>query len=78
MAIYSHVRRKALNEAAAALEPEAAPSPLSNEPATSAEGVTSYVTSQSAPTRRNVLEFPRKSWLAALDDFRNWLVREAA
>ena len=52
MAIYSHVRRKALNEAAAALEPEAAPSPPPNEPATSAEGVTS----QSAPTRRNVLE----------------------
>jgi hypothetical protein len=59
MAIYSHVRRKASDEAAAALEPEAAPSPAPNEPATSAEGVTSHVTSQSAPTRRNVLEFPK-------------------
>jgi hypothetical protein len=58
MAIYSHVRRKASNEAAAALEPEAAPSPAPDEPATSAEGVTSHVTSQSAATRRNVLEFP--------------------
>jgi len=61
MAIYSHVRRKALNEAAAALEPEAVPSPAPTESAPCAEGVTSHVTSQSSSSRRNVIEFPKGS-----------------
>ena len=49
MAVYSHVRRKALDEAASALEPEAASSPVppSTPPRpTRSRGVMSHVTSQ--------------------------------
>ena len=60
MAVYSHVRRKALNEAAQALEPDAMPTQTPSGPEEHIEGVTSHVTSQSAPTRSKVLEFPRK------------------
>jgi integrase len=60
MAVYSHVRRKALNEAAQALEPDTMPTPAPNGPEEYDEGVTSHVTSQSARPRRNVIEFPRK------------------
>ncbi len=41
MGIYSHVHRKALNEAAEAVEPEATLSPAPNASVPSAEGVTS-------------------------------------
>lgn len=73
MAVYSHVRRKALDEAAQALEPDGAstPSPAGDEIDVGMlnavvddaveSGVTSQVTSQRAPERRNVLEFPKKS-----------------
>ena len=72
MAVYSHVRRKALDEAAQALEPDAVqaespspePSELVSPVVTDSDDVgprvTSQVTSQPAPTRRNVLEFPKK------------------
>jgi len=59
MAVYSHVRRKALNEAAEALEPDALPSQGSDDAARPAERVMSHVTSQSAPARGNVIEFPK-------------------
>ena len=45
VAVYSHVRRKALIEAAQALEPDRVSSPAGNERETSAEGVTSQTTS---------------------------------
>ena len=63
MAVYSHVRRKALDEAARALEPEtAAPVPPTQEtPETvSPGGVTSHVTSQQPPPRSNVIDFPKE------------------
>jgi hypothetical protein len=59
-AVYSHVRRKALNEAAQALEPDALPTHTPNGPEERVEGVTSHVTSQSGPARSKVLDFPRK------------------
>src|SRR5262245_54649330 len=49
MAVYSHVRRKALNEAAEVLEPDAVPSQGSDDAARPADRVMSHVTSQSAP-----------------------------
>jgi hypothetical protein len=65
MAVYSHVRRKALEEAAKALEPETkraiASIPESPMTANQDEGVTSQVTSQSTPRRNNVIEFPKES-----------------
>jgi integrase len=68
MAVYSHVRRKALDEAAKALEPEASSAiPPAPEPpdgsrtAIQDRRVTSHVTSQSAPPRSNVVEVVRKS-----------------
>jgi hypothetical protein len=63
MAVYSHVRRKALDEAAQALEPETqAPVPPTPEtPETvSRGGVTSHVTSQQPPPRSNVIDFPKE------------------
>src|SRR5688572_23166183 len=113
MAVYSHVRRKALDEAAKALEPDVTaepPLPETAEPALTDLGVTSHLTSHRRRSRRTVVEFVRKSgssgwtraesdepkasrskprdspwkptaaggWLAALDDFRNWLISEAA
>jgi hypothetical protein len=71
MAVYSHVRRKALDEAAKALEPDAvalppAPDPVA-ENAMANSGVMSHVTSQEESSRRNVIEFPRKKWLLGLD-----------
>jgi integrase len=61
MAVYSHVRRKALDEAAQALEPDA-PTQRPTGPRTRRrrERVTSHVTSQHAPQRNRVLDFPRK------------------
>ena len=61
MAVYSHVQRKALNEAAQALEPDPMPShTLKSAPEERAERVTSHVTSHAAPTRSKVINFPRK------------------
>jgi hypothetical protein len=63
MAVYSHVRRKALDEAAKALEPDAATPAVPPTPEPSAvqdQGVTPHVMSQRAPGRSRVLEFPRK------------------
>jgi integrase len=65
MAVYSHVRRKALDEAAKALEPEStsAQPPTPEPPAEAAvqdPGVTSHVTSQQAPPRSNVIDFPKE------------------
>ena len=72
MAVYSHVRRKALDEAAKALEPDASPAESpSPEPIDSARPmaldrddlesrVMSHVTSQPARAGRNVIEFPKK------------------
>jgi hypothetical protein len=66
MAVYSHVRRKALDEAAKALEPDAPTpptSPLTTEvvtPDRSSRGVMSHVTSQRAVSRSNVIGFPKK------------------
>jgi len=64
MAVYSHVRRKALDEAAKALEPETTavvpPIPTPSKTARR-EGVTSHVTSQQQPKRNNVIEFASKS-----------------
>jgi Phage integrase family len=51
MAVYSHVRRKALDEAATALEPDAAPGPVppsATPPPTRYREVMSHVTSQQA------------------------------
>jgi len=73
MAVYSHVRRKALNEAAKALEPDAAPTtrptpepadaerPLATKYRRGDSGVMSHVTSQHVPSRHKVIEFPKKS-----------------
>ena len=63
MAVYSHVRRKALDEAAKALEPDAValapgPEPV-GETAIEDSRVMSHVTSQETPRRRNVIEFPK-------------------
>ena len=74
MAVYGHVRRKALDEAAKALEPEIGSEPLKPDlpDPTIADGelpsatahvhedsrVTSQVTSQQAPSRDNVIDFP--------------------
>jgi Phage integrase family len=59
MAVYSHVRRKALDEAARALAPDATShAPTPPEPVVPAEGVTSHVTSQRASKRSRVIEFP--------------------
>jgi len=63
MAVYSHVRRKALDEAAKALEPETtAVVPPIPKPSKTArrEGVTSHVTSQQPPPRSNVIDFPKE------------------
>ena len=65
MAVYSHVRRKALDEAAKALEPESRPT----EPETPApprthirrQRVTSHVTSHLRPSGSNVIDFPKES-----------------
>ena len=71
MAVYSHVRRKALDEAAKALEPDAVatesprPEPIDAAPLMAAESdgveprVTSHVTSQRAVRRGKVLDFPQ-------------------
>lgn len=72
MATYSHVRRKALNEAAAALEPDAvpstepdgeeidAPTPDVSESDEGTRRVTSQTASQSLNRRRNVIDFPKE------------------
>ena len=64
MAVYSHVRRKALDEAAKALEPDAVALPPAPEPvaenAIEDSGVMPHVTSQPASSRRNVIELPKK------------------
>jgi Phage integrase family len=62
MAVYSHVRRKALNDAASALEPEAAPDtvpPSSPRRAKRSRRVMSHVTSQQGLPRSNVIDFPK-------------------
>jgi hypothetical protein len=66
MAVYSHVRRKALDEAAKALDPDAtsvsSPTPgVPSKAPVQNPRVTSHVTSQSTPARRRVIEFTRKS-----------------
>jgi hypothetical protein len=62
MAVYSHVRRKALDEAASALEPEAAADtvpPVSPPRAKRSRRVMSHVTSQQGSARGNVIDFPK-------------------
>ena len=65
MAVYSHVRRKALDEAATALEPDAAsalpPTPAPPQHTVRRRRVMSHVTSQQRPSRRNVIDFPKES-----------------
>ena len=63
MAVYSHVRRKALDEAAKALEPDATGrrQEVTTEAPVHDQRVTSQVTSQPTSARRNVIEFPRNS-----------------
>src|SRR2546425_1707401 len=60
MAVYSHVQRKALDEAANALEPDRTPTAPPQAP-TSDAPVTSQVTSRSRSSRRKVIDFVRKS-----------------
>jgi Phage integrase family len=63
MAVYSHVRRKALDEAASALKPDAAAPntvPPSAPPhSTRSRRVMSHVKSQQGPPRSNVIDFPK-------------------
>jgi integrase len=62
MAVYSHVRRKALDEAASALEPERTPTgPNAPDATASGERVTSHVTSQHDPSQNKVVKFVRKT-----------------
>ena len=63
MAVYSHVRRRALDEAAKALEPAATerstpPPAPQNRPNS---GVTSHVTSQPPPAGGNAIDFPKET-----------------
>jgi Phage integrase family len=62
MAVYSHVRRKALDEAAKALEPDgtATPPPVPKTPAQDA-GVMSHVTRSSVKPQNKVIDFARKT-----------------
>ena len=83
MKTYSHIRPQARNEAADALEPTAKPTqpPSAKRPA--ARAVDPYRELRHSPRHKRpvgrvaCLDLLRK-WLAALDDFRNWLIREAA
>jgi hypothetical protein len=68
MKTYSHIRRQALNEAAAALEPSNPPTPApqqptppSHAPAATEKRVTSQSMSQKRIARGRLLDFPRKS-----------------
>ena len=76
MAVYSHVRRKALDEAAKALQPDSmSTGALTPEPAATSDAallsstehdgagsrVVSHVTSQQAPSRHKLIEFPKES-----------------
>jgi len=64
MAVYSHVRRKALDEAAKALEPDTTTTAANSELEKTADQdrrVASHVTSQQPPRRDNVIEFPKES-----------------
>jgi integrase len=61
MAVYSHVRRKALDEAAKALEPDVAPTPEPADPLTKNEWVTSHVTRDHVTRRNKVIRFPKES-----------------
>jgi hypothetical protein len=63
MKTYSHIRREALNHAAAALEPAAAPKPPtpSTPPEAPVEGVMSQPMSQNADPKGRVIVFPKKS-----------------
>src|SRR3989441_12345709 len=60
MAVYSHVQRKALDEAANALEPDRTPTAPPQAPKSDAP-VTSQVTSRSGSSRRKVIDFVQKS-----------------
>jgi Phage integrase family len=60
MATYSHVRRKALDEAALALEPESTPAPPRPSGPDESAGVMSHVTSQQRRSPRRLIDFPRK------------------
>jgi integrase-like protein len=84
-AVYSHVRRMALDEAAKALAPEATaavPPPLPEPPTTADadQGVMSHVTSQQRPRRSNVINLRKEvvrparlelatSWFVAVNTF---------
>ena len=66
MKTYSHIRREALNQAAAALEPsKPTPAPVVPAPAAAAptaeKRVTSQPTSQERVSKGNVLDFPKKN-----------------
>jgi Phage integrase family len=70
MKTYSHIRREALNEAAAALEPSNSAPAMPTPPAqpvtgatenTSTPGVMSQPMSQNADLKGRVIDFPKKS-----------------
>jgi integrase len=65
MSVYSHVRRKALDEAAKALEPETTSTvprtPAPSEIAVRRRRVTSHVTSQQPPSRGHLIDFPKEN-----------------
>jgi hypothetical protein len=85
MRTYSHIRREALNQAAAALEPSKPRCASAARAGDTSRGrharrkrgyVTTHVTK--AGFARTTARFSEEIWFAALDDFRNWLIREAA
>jgi integrase len=86
MKTYSHIRREALNQAAAALEPAAMAPIAPNQPTApvaptpdvplSETGVMSQSTSQSRVSKARLIEFLGKM-ASPLDDFRNYLIRAA-
>ncbi len=59
MKTYSHIRREALNQAAAALEPPAAP--VTPAPTTPMPGVMSQPMSQTGVSKGRVIDFPKKN-----------------
>jgi hypothetical protein len=61
MSVYSHVRRKALDEAAKALEPDEIAAPAPPKAPTSAEGVASHVTRPSVRSQNKVIDFAKNT-----------------
>jgi hypothetical protein len=84
MKTYSHVRRQALDDAAAVLEStfEFAPpaetiDPVVEQTVAPADTITSHVTSQSDDPGGDMSEILKGSWLTSLDNFRNWFINAA-